>query len=162
MIRPATPFISQRRPTDPKGLRYAAETPPQRACSSAVGPHRFAGPGATPPKPCHAERVASQHARIALPALRLQNSENAALPGRTWCRLLRHRTFTHDINIHSFDPHLSFYFLFQLLDWPVGSNSLSDPARVPLGPPAGECVALVHPDIITGFWNTRESNVDHG
>ena len=57
---------------------------------------------------------------------------------------------------------LSFYFLFQLLDWPVGSNSLSETARVPLGPPAGECVALVHPDIITGFWNTRESNVDHG
>ena len=104
---------------------------PRRACCSAARPHRFAGAMPTILRPV--ERVRSAAPRITLPLLRLRLS---AAPSILLCGLAGSglvlyalvsppMTFTFIFSTPPRATSLSFNFSFQLLDWPVGSDSLN-------------------------------------
>ena len=123
--------------------RYAYETPPCQARCSVAPPHHFAV--AMPTKPRSAERIAPPHPPITLQALRLRIS---AMPKMLLCGLAGSGLVLYAIapppTTFTFIPltppiSLSRNFSFQVLDWPVGSDSLkfSPHARVGVSMPPG-------------------------
>ena len=142
----------------PASLRdcYAYETPPRRARSPRGPPHHFAIATVTPMIPRRAERVRSAAPRTTLRLLRLRLS---AAPSMLLCGLagsgLVLYAFAPPPMTSTFIPStppisLSFNFSFQLLDWPVGSDSLNISSRArwvvcPLGRTQGPGRRVIYP-----------------